>query len=68
MAANNVSTIVELNVGGVFYSTSVATLTSEPGSKLALMFDLSELTNNEESTLLKDSKVCHILKQICLKC
>jgi len=56
MAANNVSTIVELNVGGVFYSTSVATLTSEPGSKLALMFDLSELKNNEESTLLKDSK------------
>ena len=60
MATNNVSTIVELNVGGVFYSTSVATLTSEPGSKLALMFDLSELQNNEESTLLKDSKVCHI--------
>ena len=59
MATNNVSTIVELNVGGVFYSTSVATLTSEPGSKLALMFDLSELQNNEESTLLKDSKVCH---------
>jgi len=56
MAANNVSTIVELNVGGVFYSTSVATLTSEPGSKLALMFDLSELKNNEESTLLKDTK------------
>jgi len=56
MATNNVSTIVELNVGGVFYSTSVATLTSEPGSKLALMFDLSELQNNEESTLLKDSK------------
>ena len=68
MAANNVSTIVELNVGGVFYSTSVATLTSEPGSKLALMFDLSELKKNEESTLLKDSKVCHISKQICLKC
>jgi len=56
MAANNVSTIVELNVGGVFYSTSVATLTSEPGSKLALMFDLLELKNDEESTLLKDSK------------
>jgi hypothetical protein len=56
MATTNVSTIVELNVGGVFYSTSVATLTSEPGSKLELMFDLSELQNNEESTLLKDSK------------
>jgi hypothetical protein len=58
MTANNSSassTIVELNVGGVFYSTSVATLTSEPGSKLAKMFDSSKLMKDEELTL-KDSK------------
>ena len=54
--SNNVSTIIELNVGGVFYTTSVATLTSEPDSKLAKMFDSSE--SNEEPTL-KDSKVSH---------
>ena len=60
MTTNNSSassTIVELNVGGVFYSTSVATLTSEPGSKLAKMFDSSKLMENEDLTL-KDSKVC----------
>lgn len=47
--SSNISSIVELNVGGVFYSTSIGTLTSISGSKLARMFD--------EDTLLKDSKV-----------
>jgi len=62
MTTNNSSassTIVELNVGGVFYSTSVATLTSEPGSKLAKMFDPSQLKNEELS--LKDSKGKHFI-------
>ena len=44
------SQLVELNVGGVFYSTSLSTLTSESGSKLDQMF------NNQDS-ILKDSKV-----------
>jgi len=43
------SQLVELNVGGVFYSTSLSTLTSESGSKLDQMF------NNQDS-ILKDSK------------
>lgn len=42
--------IVELNVGGVFYTTSLATLTSEPSSRLAKMFEDTQDT-------LKDSKV-----------
>ena len=54
---SNISTIVELNVGGVFYSTSIATLTSEPGSKLAKMFNSSELMKEDEELILKDSKV-----------
>jgi hypothetical protein len=32
-ASPNFPSIVELNVGGVFYSTSLATLTSEPESR-----------------------------------
>ena len=48
--------IVELNVGGVFYSTSIATLTSESGSRLAKMFELTDMQNEEHSTVLRDSK------------
>merc|ERR1719219_1277128 len=47
------SQIVELNVGGVFYSTSVATLTSEPDSKLTKMFDKDQL---HQDAVLRDSK------------
>ncbi len=43
--------IVELNVGGVFYSTSLNTLTSEPNSKLGQLF------GGPEDPVLKDSKV-----------
>ena len=50
MSGAQESQLVELNVGGVFYSTSMGTLTSESGSKLARMF-------NHEDSLLKDSKV-----------
>ena len=42
-------------MGGVFYSTSIATLTSESGSKLAKMFELKDM-NEEHSTVLRDSK------------
>ena len=49
---NSISGIVELNVGGVFYSTSVNTLTSENGSKLSKCFG-PQATDE----LLKDSKV-----------
>merc|ERR1712223_607787 len=48
--------IVELNVGGVFYSTSIATLTGESGSRLAKMFELTDMQNEEHSTVLRDSK------------
>ena len=44
--------IVELNVGGVFYSTSVSTLTSESGSKLSKLFG-----PEAKDEILKDSKV-----------
>ena len=47
---DNSSETVELNVGGVFYTTSVATLTREPSSLLGQMFGGSAKT-------LKDSKV-----------
>lgn len=50
MSSNATINIVELNVGGVFYSTSRGTLTSVSGSKLARMFA-------DEDTVLKDSKV-----------
>jgi hypothetical protein len=45
--------IVELNVGGVFYSTSLATLTSEPNSRLGKIFDGQTAS---EDSVLKDSK------------
>ena len=39
VSATKYSSIIELNVGGVFYSTSLATLTSEPQSRcLCLRF------------------------------
>lgn len=43
--------IVELNVGGVFYTTSLATLTKEPSSLLSQLFVGDGITK-----LLKDSK------------
>ena len=48
----NTPGIVELNVGGVFYSTSVNTLTSESGSKLSQLFG-----PEAKHEILKDSKV-----------
>lgn len=41
--------VVELNVGGVMYTTSLGTLTSQPGSHLAAIF-----TGHEEVS--RDSK------------
>ena len=61
MSGTQESQLVELNVGGVFYSTSLGTLTSESGSKLSNMF------NNEDS-VLKDSKVLLFTRQFCLFC
>ncbi|GAB6027271.1 hypothetical protein CHUAL_001556 [Chamberlinius hualienensis] len=43
--------IVELNVGGVFYTTSLATLTKEPDSLLGEMF-----TGRCKTPLIRDSK------------
>ncbi|XP_022907484.1 BTB/POZ domain-containing protein KCTD16 [Onthophagus taurus] len=43
------SEIVELNVGGVFYTTTSRTLTTQPDSKLTILF------NNKENAL-RDSK------------
>lgn len=37
-AANSSSDVVELNVGGVLYTTALATLSREPGSQLAKQF------------------------------
>jgi len=48
--------IVELNVGGVFYSTSLNTLTSEPNSKIGQLFG-----GTDDHPVLKDSKVSNIL-------
>ena len=55
---SNFPAIVELNVGGVFYSTSISTLTSEPGSKLAKTFG----SEASPETVLKDSKVSNLFK------
>lgn len=49
--------IVELNVGGVFYSTSLNTLTSEPNSKLGQLFGGSEDPVLKDSKVKKDEKV-----------
>lgn len=43
--------VVELNVGGVFYTTSLATLTKEPNSLLAQMFG-----SKGRQGVMKDSK------------
>ena len=43
--------IIELNVGGVFYTTSLATLTNEPDSLLGEIF-----TGKSQNPLSKDSK------------
>lgn len=45
------SQIVELNVGGVFYTTTLGTLKKQENSLLAKMF-----TNHHEEALIKDSK------------
>jgi hypothetical protein len=45
--------IVELNVGGVFYTTSLSTLVKEPDSLLGQMF-----TGKSKQPVLRDSKVC----------
>lgn len=47
--------IIDLNVGGVFYSTSLVTLISEPKSKLGQLFGASG--EGDEAGILKDSKV-----------
>ena len=49
--------IVELNVGGVFYSTSLVTLTSEPTSRLAKIFSPDAKTDS----VLRDTKVKQVL-------
>lgn len=41
--------VIELNVGGVFYTTSLQTLTSSPASKLGQMFGCSQVGSNETS-------------------
>ncbi|XP_022245151.1 BTB/POZ domain-containing protein KCTD12-like [Limulus polyphemus] len=43
--------VVELNVGGVFYTTSISTLTKEPNSLLGQMF-----TGEGGKTAMRDSK------------
>lgn len=43
--------IVELNVGGVFYSTSLSTLTKEPDSLLGQIF-----TGKDKAKVIRDSK------------
>ncbi|XP_022253068.1 BTB/POZ domain-containing protein KCTD12-like [Limulus polyphemus] len=43
--------VVELNVGGVFYTTSLSTLTKEPTSLLGQMF-----TGKGSKTVMRDSK------------
>ena len=50
--AESLPQLIELNVGGVHYSTSLNTLTSESGSKLAQMFE-----KYPADSVLKDSKV-----------
>lgn len=54
--AESLPQLIELNVGGVFYSTSLSTLTSDSGSKLAQMF-----ANYPEDSVLKDSKVSFLI-------
>ena len=43
------SIVIELNVGGVFYTTSLRTLCTDPKSKLCKMFD--QLRNGETSSM-----------------
>jgi len=48
--------IIELNVGGVYYSTSLSTLIGDPKSKLSQLF-ATPIPEGSELSLLKDSKV-----------
>ena len=50
------SPIVELNVGGVFYTTALSTLVKEPDSLLGQMF-----TGRSKTPLIKDAKGKHFL-------
>lgn len=55
MAENaDISNIIELNVGGVHYTTQRQTLLAEPDSKLHAMF--AEDGEGDESTLTRDAK------------
>jgi hypothetical protein len=49
--ANDFPEVVELNVGGVFYSTSLTTLIKEPDSLLGEIF-----TGKNKDAIMKDSK------------
>lgn len=50
MCENNEATVIELNVGGVHYTTTVETLVSEKDSKLNFMF------GENFSNMIKDAK------------
>lgn len=49
---NDIDEIIEMNVGGVHYSTTKRTLTSDKNSRLAELFD----KDNQSSSLMKDAK------------
>lgn len=58
MSSNNIGDeVIELNVGGVHYTTTRRTLSSDKESRLADLFD----KDNQSSTLLTDAKGRHIL-------
>lgn len=53
---DEVSGIVELNVGGVHYTTTIKTLQSEQGSRLSDLFDGDTVKAKPKSTVTKDAK------------
>lgn len=55
---NDIDEIIEMNVGGVHYSTTKRTLTSDKNSRLAEMFanDSDSDKDNQSSSPMKDSK------------
>lgn len=58
MSSNNIGDeVIELNVGGVHYTTTRRTLSSDKESRLADLFD----KDNQSSALLTDAKGRHIL-------
>ncbi|XP_031625427.1 BTB/POZ domain-containing protein KCTD12-like [Contarinia nasturtii] len=56
MSGEKEETVIELNVGGVHYTTTRRTLTSDKSSRLGEWFDANNTSSSTSSALVKDAK------------